>query len=184
MKPHQLTIILGLAFTVLVGLAGTSYYYGVKYLTNGTATLRTDLTEDAQAQTDLDAITKAKGHYAKKIIPIVPLIYAALPQTKQQTAILAQIERLASANGLVLSGVTMPGTAGLPSATSQTAAAGTALALPINFLVSGTYGQLQAYLSQLETLNRSTNVTTLTVSRADPGKNISYAITLNAYVKP
>jgi len=184
MKPHQLTIILGLALTVLLGLAGTGYYYGVRYLTTGTATLRTDLTEDAQAQADLDAITKAKSHYTKQIAPVVPLINAALPQTKEQTTILAQIERLAVGNGLVLSGVTMPGPVGLPSATSQTAAVGTALALPINFQVSGTYGQLQAFLSQLETLNRSTNVTTLTVSRPDPTKPIIYSVTLNAYVKP
>jgi len=183
MKPQQLTIILGLTLVVLLGLTGTGYYYGVRYLTDGTTALRVDLTNDAQAQADLDATTKAKSHYAKQIAPVLPLIVAALPQTKEQTAILAQIERLATANGLGLSGVTMPGTAGLPSATSQTAAAGTALALPINFLVSGTYGQLQAFLSQLETLNRSTNVTTLTVSRTDPGK-ITYTITLNAYVKP
>jgi hypothetical protein len=39
-------------------------------------------------------------------------------------------------------------------------------------------------MTGVETLNRFTNVTTLIVTRPDPAKPITYAITLNAYIKP
>lgn len=184
MTPQRFSIILGSIIALMVVLGGVGYYFALNHLLAGTAQLRADLTESAQAQADLDALAVAKRTYDRDIKPIVPLVNGALPKTKQQTEILAQLQRLAAASGLTISGITLPSTTGLPTATSQTTKAGDVLALPLSFQLTGSYSQLQAFLTKAETLNRFTNVTTLAISRADPSRPITYGITLNAYIKP
>jgi Tfp pilus assembly protein PilO len=184
MKAHQASIILGGSLLLVVTLAGTGYYFGITYLTATTQKLQVQLTDTAQADSDLQALAIAKARYAKNIVPLKPLIETALPRTKEQTDILAQLQRIATANGLILANVSLPSPAGLPSAISQTLPVSGVLALPVTFQITGSYVQLQAFLTQIENLSRSTTVTSLSVTRPDPKKPITYSITLNAYVKP
>jgi Tfp pilus assembly protein PilO len=185
MKPKQFFfMVLGVLVLVVVG-GGAGYFYGLKLVKAQSANLSVMLAEQKVADEQIDSLQKLDAKYHKEIIPIQPLIDASLPRSKQQTEILAQIERLAGANGMTLSGATMPGPTGLPSEVSQTIKSGAVLALPINFHISGTYAQLETFTSQLENLNRFTNITTLQVHRdRDTAADATYTMNLNAYIKP
>lgn len=184
MTPKQFFyVILGINLAVLLA-SGAGYYFAVKYIRTTSANLSAQLAEQNAAQDQLDSLTKLQYQYNHAIIPILPLLDQALPATKNQTEILAQLQRIATNTGLQLTSISLPAPAGLPTSTSQTVATGTVLALPINFELTGSYSQLQAFLTQVENLNRYTNVTTLSVSRADKNKPITYSMTVNAYVKP
>lgn len=184
MKPKQFFYVaLGLFVVLAVG-GGYGYYLGLTYVHQKSDALAEKLAAQTAADQQIDDIEKLQHQYNRDITPIIPLIDAALPRAKKQTEILAQIQRIAQSVGLQITGVTMPNPAGLPSEVSQTIQAGTVLALPINFKVSGTYPKLQAFTSQIESLNRYTNVTTLAISRPDNSGNPEYSFSLNAYIKP
>ena len=171
---------------VAIGASGYGYFYAVKRLEAAKTALATSQGEQAADQAQIDGLTQMKVLYAKEVVPELPLMNTALPRTKDQTALLVQLRAVATNRGLTISSISFTGgSSGLPSNTSQTtAAAGAVLALPISFDVQGSFAQLQAFLIDLEHLNRFTNVTSLTVSRADPTKPIDYSISLSAYVKP
>ena len=182
MKPkYFFYVMLGL-MVVLVGAGGAGYYYGLKFVQSKSNELAAQLAEQKVADSQIDSLQKLNTQYDKNIVPILPLIDDALPRNKKQSEILAQIERVAAVNGLSLTSITMPGPTGLPDSMSQTIKAGDVLALPINFYVDGTYSQLETFTTQLENLNRFTNITTLAVSKGDKGAKYTY--NLNAYIKP
>jgi Tfp pilus assembly protein PilO len=176
-------IILGvIGALVLTGAAG--YYFALTHIHATATRLSGQLGDQAAAQEQLDATARLKSQYARDIAPIRTMIDEALPRTKNQTEILSQLQRVASDVGLQISSVSFPSPTGLPTSTSQTVKAGEVLALPINFELQGSFTQLQTFLARVETLSRFTNVTTLSVSRADKTKPITYSMTVNAYVKP
>jgi len=184
MKPKQFFYVLIGIIAGLLAIGGVGYYFA---LTNVKATsdkLATQLAEQAAADEQSQYVSRIKTQYAHDIVPILPLIDDALPRSKNQTEILAQLQRIASESGLTIASISFASPIGLPTNTSQTVAVGGVLALPINFQVQGSFAQLQTFLTKVETLNRFTNVTTLSVSRADKTKPIVYAMTVNAYVKP
>ena len=183
MTPKQFFYgILG-TIVVAVALSGYGYFYALKRLETAKTTLATSLGEQSAEQDQIDSLTRLKVQYTKEVVPELPLMDAALPRTKDQTALLVQLNSIAASCGLSLGGVSFSSPAGLPTTTSQTTSLGSVLALPASFDVSGTFTQLQTFLTDLENLNRFTNVTSLNVSRPDKTKPINYSITLNAYVK-
>lgn len=184
LTPKRFSLVLGVILAICLGLAGVGYFYGARMIGSQTTQLEQGLTQQAQAEADAQALAQAKHQYTKTVEPSLPLIDAALPQTKQSTQILAQLQNLAGSMGLTLSSITLPSPAGLPGPTSQTVAASGVLALPITFQLTGSYSQLQAYLGKVETLNRFSNVTTLSVASGGVGKPITYSINLNVYMKP
>lgn len=169
---------------VTIGVSGYGYVYALSRLETAKTTLATSLGEQDADQAQIDALDQLTNHYKKDIVPELPLMDLALPRTKNQSELLAQIKALAGNRGLSLGSATFPAPGGLPTNTSQTTSQGSALALPVQFDVQGTFAQLQGFLTDLEKLSRFTNVTSLTVSRPDRTKPIDYSITLNAYVKP
>jgi Tfp pilus assembly protein PilO len=184
MTPKQ--FFYGILGTIVITIgAGTyGYIYALHRLEAAKLSLATSLGTQIVDQNQIDALGKLKASYAKEVVPELPLMNIALPRTKDQTALLVQLETVASGSGLVLSGAAFPASGGLPSGTSQTTLLGTVLALPVSFDVTGSFQQLQTFLGRIENLNRFTSVTSLTVSRPDKTKPINYSITLNAYVKP
>ncbi len=184
MKPKQFFfIVLGLMGLLLAVSAG-GYYYALTRIHTQSEDVSNKLAEQAANDNQIDSLISLQHQYSRDIVPILPLIDAALPRDKKQTEILAQIQRIAGNNGLFVASVSMPSPLGLPSGVSQTIKAGLVLALPINFQVSGSYNQLQSFTSSLENLNRFTNITTLAISHEDKSKPIVYSISLNAYIKP
>lgn len=188
LKPQTFTYILiaVLAGVLLVGGAG--YYFGIRYIQTESASLRAKMGQLEATNERLAQLTRAKRQYDRDVKPNAELINAALPQSKSQSEVLAQLQRVAAQNGLSISSIQLPSPVGLPGPLSQTVKAGKAgrvLALPITFKIQGTYAQLQSFLRGVENLGRFTNVTSLSVSqRPDPSRPIEYAITLNAYILP
>jgi Tfp pilus assembly protein PilO len=176
-------VLLGIG-VLLVAIAGTGYYFALNFVQSTRDRLATQLAQQAAADDQLGYLGKLKTQYTRDIVPILPLIDQALPHTKNQTEILSQLQTIAGESGLTISQVTFASPSGLPNATSQTIPSAGVLALPISFQVSGSFAQLQTFLTKVETLSRFTNVTTLSVTRPDKSKPIIYAMTVNAYVKP
>lgn len=182
MNPKKFFWILVGVLIVLLGSGGAAYYYAVKYLKAASTKLEQQYIAENDANAKIDQLIMLQAKYNKDVLPVITDLDAALPKDKNQTEILAQLEKLAANAGLVLSSVSFPNSSG-PSAVSQAVKSGNVLALPISFQTTGTYAQLESFLSQLETLNRYTSVTNLTVAKVD-SKKISFSINMNAYFKP
>ena len=175
-------LLLGIAAVLLAG-GGYGYVQASGLLHRSTKQLSDQLTARDVADNTIGQLVDLQSQYKDQVAPILPLLDNILPHSKNQTQILLQLQDLANQSGLVIKSISMPTPTGLPSNISQTtpAMAGV-LALPISFTVTGTYGQLQNFLVKVESLNRTTNVTSLTASGA--GATVSYAMTVNAYEKP
>ncbi len=184
MTPKQFFFVLLGGIVALVAAGGGGYYYALSSVKVTSDRLATQLAEQNAADEQLSYLAKLKNQYQRDIVPILPLIEEALPRTKHQSEILAQLQRVAGESGLAITSVAFASPTGLPTTTSQTIPSGGVLAFPINFQVQGSYGQLQSFLTKVETLSRFTNVTTLSVTRPDKSKPIIYSMTVNAYVKP
>ena len=184
MKPKQFFYILLGVIAAFVIAGGVGYYYALGSLKTISDKLAAQQAEQNSADEQIQYLDKLKNQYKRDIIPILPLIDDALPHTKNQTAILTQLQNVAGSSGLNLSSVNFASPTGLPTSISQTVASGSVLALPINFQVQGSYGQLQTFLAKVEHLSRFTSISTLSVTTAGRGKPITYAMTVNAYVKP
>ncbi|MEO7617883.1 MAG: type 4a pilus biogenesis protein PilO [Candidatus Saccharibacteria bacterium] len=182
MKPQRFFWILIAILVVLSAAGGAGYYFAIKYLGEASTKLQAQYVAQNDADAKLDEVTHLKAQYSHDVVPVLTSIEAALPRTKNQTEILAQLQRLSSESGLTISSVAFPNSTG-PSATSQAVKSGLVLALPVSFQTAGTYAQLETFLSKLESLNRYTSITNLAVAKAD-SKKISFSINLNAYFKP
>lgn len=184
MKPKQFffTLIGIFAAVIIAGSAG--YYMALQQLNGQAAKLSSGLATQAEADKQIENLSRLQRQYTRDIVPILPLLDQSLPRDKKQTEILAQLQAIAASVGLQITSVSMPSPLGLPTSVSQTVKSGTVLALPINFQLSGSYDQLQQFTSRVENLNRFTNITNLAISHTDKSKPINYSIALNAYIKP
>ncbi|HSH31240.1 MAG TPA: type 4a pilus biogenesis protein PilO [Candidatus Saccharimonadales bacterium] len=184
MKPKQFSYFLLGLLGVLLVLGTAGYYFASASLRQRTELLRTRLAEAAVADERIAQLSGLKQQY-QKLEPLLPKITAAIPKTKQQSEIALQLQQLATQAGMPLPGITFPAGTGLPSNTSQTTKAGNVLALPISFQLTGSYEQLQAFLTSLERLNRYTTVTSLAIAKPDPRSNkLSLTFNVNVFVKP
>jgi Tfp pilus assembly protein PilO len=182
MKPKQFFyVVLGIILAVVTA-GGAGYYYAAKYMQEQSGTLSTKMAEQVAADQEITQLDTLKFKYARDVVPILGFIDDTLPRDKKQSEILAQVQRLAQANGMFITSVLIPSPSGLPSGVSQTIKAGAVIAMPINFSVSGTYPQLQTFTTQLENLNRFTNITMLEVKGG--GSQGTYSYSLIAYIKP
>lgn len=184
MKPKQYFMVLLGIFGVTLVIAGVGYYFALKMLGSRSQDLAAQLAAQQSADERIENLSRLKRQYDRDIVPILPLLDQALPRDKKQTEILAQLQNIAADSGLSIASVSMPSPLGLPTSVSQTVKAGTVLALPISFQLSGSYEQLQSFTAKVENLNRFTNITNLAISRPDKSKPIVYSISLNAYIKP
>ncbi len=185
MKPKQFFYILVGVAVALAGAAGYGYYYALTMVTTTGTQLATQLGQQNAADNQIEYLGRLQNQYNREIVPILSRLDDVLPHTKNQTELLAQLQTLAASAGLTISSVTFTSPQGLPTNVTQTIPAGSGvLALPINFQVSGSFAQLQSFLTSVENLSRFTNVTTLSITRPDKTKPIVYAMTVNAYVKP
>jgi Tfp pilus assembly protein PilO len=183
MTPKKLFYVL-LALTGL-GIVGTGYgyYWANGLLGNATSTLSKQLAARDDADTTIAQLIHLQRQYSLEVTPILPQLDSILPHTKNQSQILLQLQTIANNAGLSIRSLTLPTSDGLPSATSQTIAAGGVLALPVTFSLGGSYNQLQTFLTQVENLDRFTSVTSLSIQHSST-QPITYAMTINAYIKP
>jgi Tfp pilus assembly protein PilO len=184
MKPKQFFFVLLGACAVVILAAGGGYYLAMNMLDANANTLASQLGEQTAEANQISGLERLQYQYNHVIVPILPMIDEALPRQKKQTEILAQLQNIASSVGLQITSISMPAPTGLPTSISQTIKSGTILALPISFQLSGTYTQLQTFTSDVENLNRFTDITNLAVAHSDPAQPVVYSISLNAYIKP
>jgi Tfp pilus assembly protein PilO len=183
LKPKEFFFVLAGLTVVILGAGGYGFYWGLGFIRAQSNSLAAEYAVQQVAAAQITSLTNLGARYQKQIVPVTQEMDDALPRQKNQTEILAQVERVAAANSLNLSGVSMPSPGGLPSSVSQTIQAGDVLALPINFSVVGPYSELQSFTSQIENLNRFTNITSLIVQGQGSG-NVQYTFSLDAYIKP
>lgn len=182
LKPKQFYFVMlgGLAAIVLAG--SFAYFQAAKVLENRAGLLRKSLADIQLSKERIDHLQLLSKDY-NSILPLVPTIEKAVPKTKKQSEIVLQVKQIATESGMSVSGFTFPASGKLPAATSQTVAAGGMLGMPLDFQLSGNYSQIQPFLQKLENLDRYTQVTTLSISKAE-GRNVTYNITLNALLQP
>lgn len=183
MKPKQFFYVLLGIVVVAIGLGGAGYYYAMQYVRTQSTQLATEQAIQETAAQQIEQVDTLGAEYQKQVVPIMSLINDALPTDKNQTEILAQIERLAADNNMSVGTISMPNPTGLPSGASQTVSLGDVLALPIDFSVTGPYASLQTFTQALENLDRFTNITSLTI-QGQAGGIAEYTYNLDAYIKP
>lgn len=174
---------LGTLAVLIVG-GGVGDYYATAALKNKTANLQGQLSSQTVLDDEINQLVTLKQNY-QKLQFLIPQVEAALPKQKQQSEIALQLQQLASSAGMALPSLNFAGVTALPTSTSQTVRSGNVLALPVSFQLSGTYPQLQAFLTSLENLNRYTGVTNLNISHKDEkSQTLNFELNVNVYVKP
>lgn len=186
MKPKQYFFVLLGILVLVIGGGGYGYYQALQQLNAQSSGLSTDLAEEQAAATQIQSLEELDSNYNHNVVPMLPLIDAALPANKKQTEILAQIERIAVNDGVQqpFKSVTMPAPVGLPSTFSQTVKYGALLVLPIDFEADGTYSQLQQFTKDLENLNRYTTVSNLSINATIKTQPVQYTFQVNAFIYP
>jgi Tfp pilus assembly protein PilO len=176
-------ILSGILFVTVIG-GGAAYYYA-------SGLLHAKTVEYSQRQADLqiadEKILKLEDlqRQYQRLTPVIGDLEGVLPKTKKQSELAVDLYNLAAKNGMTLSSLDFPAPSDkvLPGPTSQTTKAGDALGLPVNFKLTGTYDQLEAFLKDQEHLKRLTNVSSLSIESSNPNA-IAFTLVLTAYVKP
>lgn len=185
MKPKQFYLVLLVIFflTILSGILGfTLINSSINTKLNN---YHIELAKISLADETLDNLVKLHNQY-DKITPLIPKLYAVLPNTKQQSEVIVQLQQIARNSGLTINGISFLSTSSMPSSISQTQKTSSGfLALPINLQLVGSYEQLHNFLQQIENLNRYISISTLTINRNE-GKNtiLTINLTANAFLKP
>lgn len=182
MTPKIFTFTLTGLVALLVGGIGYGYLMGKQIVTSSTNQLAVALADRDQADQTIGQLIELKRQYNQDVEPLLPKVDAFLPTSKQQSQVLLQLEALAGRHGVGISNINMPAPASVPSNTSQAVASGGLYALPITATVSGSYPNLQAFLKDVEQLNRFVNVANLTIGQTQG--TLTYTLQLNAYFKP
>lgn len=182
MKPKVLHFIFIGCLILLFGVNAAGHYLARKQIVQKTMALQAVLAETEAESGHIDQLLQLKKQFLA-LQPKFTKLELSLPRVKKQSEIILQIQKLASDAGMTIPSTSFStSTAGLPSQTSQTVAAGEAQALPITFATQGSYDQFKKFLRSLESLNRYTNITSMIITR---GKTSNvYTIGLNVYVKP
>lgn len=181
MTPRRYFYLLCAVLGILVVGGGIGYYLLSKSPASGTAELSKRLGDQQLAEQKLADLQDLQKQY-RNLQPLVPTITNALPTQKSQSTLALQLRELAQNNGMSLDSLTFaPSTQ--PGPVSQTVPAGSVLAIPVTFQLSGTYAQLQQFLQGQEHLSRYTSMTSLAITTAGNG-SLTFAVSLNAFVKP
>lgn len=180
MTPKRFFYLLcGLLAIILVG-GGGAYYYASTALAASTQAYSRRLADDSLTDQRISNLDDLQQQY-RRLTPLLPVVYNALPSSKDQSTIALQLHDIAAASGMSLDSLNFNASSA-PGPTSQTIEVGDVLAIPITFQLKGSYEQLQAFLQQQENLSRYTSITSLAISGS--GDNLSFAINLEAFMKP
>jgi Tfp pilus assembly protein PilO len=174
-------ILLGILVALAAGI-GYGYWVGKATLSSSTTKLSGALADRDQADQTISQLIELKRQYEQDVVPVMPDVDSFLPTSKQQSQVLLQLETLAGRHNVSIGVINMPNPASVPSNVSQAVASGSLYALPITMNTAGSYGNLQAFLKDVEQLNRFVNVTTLTIGSTND--SLTYNLQLNAYFKP
>lgn len=183
-RPKEFFYIAGGTLAVVLIAGGWGYYWATQQLQARTVVLQKALGDSIIASDQINQLTHLQAQY-KSLQPFIAALDEALPTTKEQSEITLQLQTLTQQSDMSIASITFENDAGLPDSTSQTVTAGAVLQFPITFQLTGSFQQLETFLTQLEALNRYTDVTSLSIAKSSTNSNIlTYTITLNAFLKP
>lgn len=176
-------VIVALGIFLSVGTYG--YYWGTQELTtqkNRGLKKQLALQEEQKRTEQLVQLSRRYSEAEARLNDI----NTALPRSVEQATILLAIKEAAAQSGVQLPSIQFTGAAQLtnPQLNQATPAKGLYL-LPISLKLSGTYDQLQNFLSRLENLSRYNSVTSLSLSKIVSDRNkLDISMSINAYLKP
>jgi len=182
MKSKRFFFVLVGICVVLAGGLGAGYYFEIGHIKTESIKLSRQQADATLAGEQLDQLGDLKQQFAE-IQPVLTKLNIALPNQKNQSTVILQIQQLAANAGMTLPSASFQASSGLPSATSQTVVSNGVLALPISFQLSGSYAQLQTFLQQLEQLSRYNDVTALAITKSQTSSALAFSISLNMYMK-
>jgi len=163
-KQTYLDLVIGISAVALigVGLLGAGWYYvlGMSEKANEMTTASANLKREESKLSDL-------GFSYAKVLPQNNIITSTIPQTKDESTFMADLEQLAGKNNIVLTsatvGVSQTKTT-KASEFSQTVSKSQYYELPIKYEVSGTYTDYYNFIRDLNTLRRLNSVKDLAVT--------------------
>jgi len=183
MKAKQFNyVLIGLLSLAVVG-GGAGYYYASQQLTGRIQQLQEQLADVQVVDNQISDLAALQRQY-QKVQPLLSKLDGALPRTKDESRLVAQVNNLANANGLSLPGFNFSASSGLPSATTQTAKVGSGTAVPATIQMTGSYGQMLGFLQGLEHMDRLVSVTNLAIAKTDKPNQLAFTMTINAYLAP
>ncbi len=184
---------LGCIALLVVGLIGGAY--GVsKLLTSQSARLVDNRKHVAVLQEEQRQLDLAKQD-VKKYQDLADIAKSVVPQDKDQAQAVRQIVTLASQNGIAISSIAFPsstlGTAGSKTLSQLTPVKGVTGVYSLQLTVQSDstrpvpYNQFINFLSALEHNRRTALVTSINIQPNDKDRStLSFALTLNEYIKP
>ena len=172
-------VLCGMLAILIVG-GGFAYYMASKNLHASIAEVSKRQADADVAEERVAKLSDLEKQY-QRLAPVINQMNTALPRDKAQSDLSLQLQTMANKSNMKITSLQFTPSA-QPGPTSQTTKVGDVLAIPVTFQLKGTYNQLQTFLKQLEQLNRYTNITSLSITKADD--SILYSVQLNAYLKP
>lgn len=141
---------------------------------------KTELNKEMEDK--ISALIDAQAFY-QEIEPLVPLVDQALPPEPEAVPLVIQLQNLASASGVAISGLQLPtvplviqniGANGKPITTKQTLEP----VVVFTLILHGTYDALHAFLAGIETMRRIVTIDGITITRTQPTGLSSQSATL------
>jgi Tfp pilus assembly protein PilO len=172
-------ILLGVLAVILIA-GGAGYYFASRSLHEGTSQLSQRLADEQLADEQLANLEDLKKQY-ERLQPLIPVINNALPDQKNQSRIAVQLHNIADQSGMRLDTLSFPAST-TPGPLSQTVKEGDVLAIPVTFQLTGSYEQLQHFLTSQENLDRYTSITSLNINQTPKG--LTFDINLSVFMKP
>ncbi len=185
MKPKLTFYILCGTLAILIAGGTAGYVYGLRELTEQKERVQKKQLELADSQKRTSQLIELSRKYddAKSRLDDID---RALPRQSKQAEILLELEGAGAQTGVAISSLTFTGAATPKNPnTNQAAAKQDLYILPISLRLRGTYPQLIAFLSRLNTISRFNSVTSLATNKiVNSPDQLDISMNLVAYLKP
>lgn len=158
------------ALVLLITLVGVGWFYILKMSDN----VNKYTTEIYMLKAQAEKLSELSWRY-QRVLPQRNIVKGAIPDTKDESTFMADIENLAKKNGLVINSSKMGSTQAKTTKAgdySQTLSKGDYFELPINYEMSGQYSSFIKFIDELSTLRRLNSVNDISVNADFSDKNI------------
>jgi len=167
------TMLVGFVATlVLLVLAVAAGWY---FILNMSDTVNKYDTEIYTIRAQTDKLSELSWRY-QRVLPKRGVVLAAVPDTKDESTFMADIEGLAAKNGLSITNSSVGNSQTKASKTGafrQTLSKGSYYELPIKYEAAGQYGSFVKFIDELSTLRRLSSVNDVAVTADLSDKNVT-----------
>lgn len=183
MKPKQFFFIF-LGIVTSVTLAGLILFaLKQQELSAQVSKLEQLFAANQAAREQLEDLQELRDQY-EQVAPLSDRVDTILPDSKAQSEATAELAAIAANASLPFENLNFESTSGLPSAISQTDTASVSgvRVMRATFSTTGTYGQLQVLLQNIENNLRHMQVESINITREEGGQ-LKAAIIVDVYLK-